>query len=104
MKIVSINSENTKSTHEVAFNVDAPPAAGVMEKISFGQLSIRFEDGFLHARARHDDAEISKIVVDKLVAKILEAEQLVLAEAAEQSRKHLAMVECVSKSTGLSIQ
>lgn len=104
MKIVSINSKYTKSTHEVAFNVDTPPAAGVMEKISYGQLSIRFEDGLLYARSSNDHPEISKIVVDNLAAKIATAEQLVLDEAAESSRKHLAMVEAVSKSTGLSIQ
>ena len=52
MKIVSINAKNTKNANEVAFNVDAPPTAGVMDKISYGNLSIRFEDGLLHGRVK----------------------------------------------------
>ena len=104
MKILSINAMNTKSAHEVAFNVDAPPAAGVMDKVSYGQFVISFEDGLLHARSRKEHPEIGKVVVENLSAKVVEAERLVAAEIAHQKRRHAAMIESVSKSTGLPVQ
>ena len=103
MKIVSINAASTKSAHQVAFNVDSPPTPGVMEKISYGKLSIRFEDGLLHVSAK-DGPAISKTVVTALSGTITEAEQLVAKEAADQTRKHALIVDAVSKATGLAIQ
>jgi hypothetical protein len=104
MKIISINAQHTKSQHDVAFNVDIPPAAGVMEKISYGNLRIRFQDGLLFVRANQDDPGISERVVNNLNVKISEAERLVAAEIAEQAHKHAAIIESVSKLTGLPVQ
>ena len=53
MKIVSINAKNTKNANEVAFNVDAPPTAGVMDKISYGSYLFGSKTGScMHGRVK----------------------------------------------------
>ena len=103
MKILSINANHTVDTNNVAFNVDAPPAAGVMEKIKYGKLSIRFENNLLHVRSGPNESPIDGTVVKNLASKIEEAENEVVSDKTQMELKHKQALEKLSKTTGLPI-
>jgi len=103
MKIISINAKETVNAHRVAFNVDAPPAAGVMENIAYGILRIQFENGLLYVSSQPTEPTIGSVVVKNLVQKIADAERVVADKTAKEASRHKIALEELSKDTGLSI-
>jgi len=104
MKILSINAKETVDTRTVAFNVDTPPAPGVMERVKYGTLSIFFENNILYVRSQPHEPSINKTVVQNLSEKIQEAERAVADETARITSKHKQALDELSKATGLPIQ
>lgn len=103
MKIVSINAKETTSANSVAFNVDAPPAEGVMALIKYGTLNIQFEGGLLYVSSRPNEPTIGKTVLNNLSEKIIEAERTISQKIAEKFSRQQDAVNQVSNDTGLPI-
>ncbi len=103
MKIVSINSELTKSPNEVAFNIDKQPTEFEIKEITaprfYGSLTVVPKQGYLLITTGKDEKPLNAETIDNFNTKLSSVQQ----QEEQMKRKHDDMVKHVAELTGLPI-
>jgi hypothetical protein len=106
MKIISINTKNTLDMRRPAFNVDAQPEPGVMERVRLSHIQVNMKDGLLVVQIPKGEGipQMDHQTIDTVNRAIKEAESSAISDAEYAALDRSRMLEALSKNTQLALE
>jgi hypothetical protein len=99
MKILSLNSEHTKSEDQIALNVNEELTPELMELVEYGSLTLVANGSVLHVYKGETDDHFDDYFVANLEKKLNVAKD----QLNEAARRHRRLQEIIARSTNLPL-
>lgn len=99
MKILSINSEYTKSEHQIALNLDEELTTEFVELLDFGDFKLVSNGTILHVSKDEGETPFDQVFIANLQAKL----DALKRRQDESIRLHRRMQEMIARSTDLPL-
>ncbi len=99
MKILSLNSEHTKSEDQIALNVNEELTPELMALVEYGSLTLVANGSVLHVHKEETDDHFDDYFVANLEKKLNVAQD----KLNDAARRHRRLQEIIARSTNLSL-